>query len=238
MVVLIVGISLAGLLIQKFLGARVGILAGGILGGLISSTATTVSYSRESKESPETSRTAALVIMLASSVVFLRILIIIAATSPHFLTTAAAPIGTVFVGLLVISIILWLGTKGEQASPRTGNPSRMKTALIFAFLYALILLGTAAAKDQFGAKGLYLASIISGLTDMDAITLSLTQMVSSALVSPQHGWRLILIAALSNIIFKAVLIGFLGSRKLLGLMLVLFALSFMLGALVLFLWPG
>lgn len=238
MVVLIVGISLSGLLIQKFLGSRAGILAGGILGGLVSSTATTVSYSRRSKENPDYARTAAMVIMLASAIVFVRILIIIGATSPDFLSAAAAPIGLVLVGLIILSGLIWRPKESEKSSAQLRNPSQMKAALIFAFLYALILLGTAAAKDYFGTQGLYIASIISGLTDMDAITLSITQMVGSGSVKAPQGWRLILIAALANIIFKTFLVGFLGSRKLLIQMLLLFAVSFAFALAVLLLWPN
>jgi hypothetical protein len=80
MVVLIVGISLAGYIVYKSFGEQVGIVVGGILGGLISSTATTISYARRAVNSPATSRSAAIVIMVASTVVFGRILLEIGAS--------------------------------------------------------------------------------------------------------------------------------------------------------------
>ena len=85
MAVLIVGLSLAGYIALKFFGERAGIVAGGLLGGLISSTATTVSWSRLTRGRPETARAAALVIVIASTVVYGRVLAEIAAVAPAFL---------------------------------------------------------------------------------------------------------------------------------------------------------
>ena len=226
MVVLIVGISLGGYIIYKFFGQKAGTLAGGVLGGLISSTATTVSYGRRTAKSPEASGLAALVIMVASTIVFARVLIIIGASAPQFLRVAAGPIGTVLGGLAVVCLVLWWMSSKEQAEmPEQGNPSELKAALIFAGLYALILLAVAWAKENFGTQGLYVVAILSGLTDMDAITLSLSDMVSQKQIEPVTGWRLILVAAMSNLVFKAGTVAMLGSRKLLGRVTLLFGIA-------------
>src|SRR5688500_17501825 len=107
MVVLIVGISLGGYIIYKFFGQKAGTLAGGILGGLISSTATTVSYSQRTAKAPDASGLAALVIMVASTIVFVRVLILIGASAPHFLAVAAWPIGIVLGALALVCLVLW-----------------------------------------------------------------------------------------------------------------------------------
>ena len=91
MVCLIVGISLGGYIVYKFVGEKAGIVLGGILGGLISSTATTVSYARRSAEAPKSSAGAAIVVMIASTVVFVRVLLIIGLLSPTFFPTALPP---------------------------------------------------------------------------------------------------------------------------------------------------
>jgi uncharacterized membrane protein (DUF4010 family) len=238
MVVLIVGISLGGYIIYKFFGQKAGTLAGGILGGLISSTATTVSYARRTAQAPGASGTAALVIMVASTIVFGRVLIIIGASAPHFLPIAAGPIGTVMGALAVVCLVLWwLSTKEQAKLPEQGNPSELKAALIFAALYALVLLTVAWAKDQFGTRGLYVVAILSGLTDMDAITLSMSDMVKRQQVDPVNGWRLILVAAMSNLVFKAGTVAVLGSRKLLGRIVLLFSIAFGISLGVILLWP-
>ena len=239
MVVLIVGISLGGYIIYKFFGERVGTLAGGILGGLISSTATTVSYARRTKSAPAVAELAALVVMVASTIVFIRVLILIGASSPAFLPQAALPLGMVLAAMAAISVFAWWRSSKEKAEmPQQSNPSELKAAFVFAALYALILLGTAAGKKYFGESGLYVVAVISGLTDMDAITLSVSQMVGAGEVSPSTGWRLVLVAALSNLAFKAGIVAVLGSKSLLWRVLYLFGLSAAAALAVILFWPA
>lgn len=236
-VVLIVGISLAGYLIYRFFGDRSGTLAGGILGGLISSTATTVSYARRSRNEESASGLAAIVIMLASTVVFARVLVLIGVTSPAFLPVAAFPIGAMIAGTSAISLLLWRNRdEASAAMPQHGNPSELKAALLFALLYGGVLLAVAFAKERFGNSGLYVVSILSGLTDMDAITLSVSQMVQDQRIDPTHGWRMIMTASLSNLVFKGIVVSSLGSRALFARIALAFGATFALGAAVLFFW--
>ena len=177
--------------------------------------------------------------MLASSIVFARILILIGATSPQLLSRSWEPFGALFVMLLLICFVLWRTTTADETKlPPQENPSQLKTALIFGGLYAVILMATAGAKEYFGAHGLYVVAALSGLTDMDAITLSLSQMVNVQQVNPQTGWRLIMIASLSNLVFKTGVVAFLGSRKLLARISVLFAIAFAIGLGIILFWPG
>lgn len=238
LVVLIVGISLGGYVAHKFLGARGGSLLAGILGGLISSTATTVSYARRSRNAPESSSMAALVIMLASTVVFLRILILLGVTAPQAFPSMAGPIGAMFGATALLGGGIWLVARHEASPiPEHENPSEFRPALLFAFLFALVLLGVAVAKARFGAEGLYAVAALSGLSDMDAITLSTVQ-------SGQHGgldvtmaWRMILVAAIANLLSKTAIVAFSGSKQLLTRMALLFGLAIAAGLLILGLWP-
>jgi uncharacterized membrane protein (DUF4010 family) len=237
MVVLIVGISLGAYIIYKFFGQKAGTLAGSVLGGLISSTATTVSYARRTAQKPEAARVAGLVIMVASTIVFARVLILIGASAPQFLGRAAGPIGTVLGGLsLLCAVLWWLSTKEKASLPEQGNPSELKAALIFAGLYAVVLLAVAWSKENFGTQGLYVVAFLSGLTDMDAITLSLSGMVNRNELEPDTGWRLILVAAMSNLVFKGLTVAVLGSRALLARISVLFGIALALSLAVILFW--
>ena len=239
MVVLIVGISLGGYVIYKFFGEKAGTLAGGILGGLISSTATTVSYARRSRQPESSPGLAAVVIIVASSIVFLRVIILIDVAAPEFLKAAGPPFAIMLAAGALLSAAIWLLNRKEQSRmPEQENPSELKAALLFGLLYALVLVAAAAAKDYFGDKGLYLVSVASGLTDMDAITLSITQLVRSGNIEGQTGWRLILVAALSNLVFKGIVVAVLGEFRLFKQVAVLFLIVFAVGLLLLFLWPG
>jgi uncharacterized membrane protein (DUF4010 family) len=237
MVVLIVSLSLAGYLAFKLFGANAGSVLSGVLGGLISSTATTVSYARRTKDSPESARLAALIITIASAVVFGRVLVEMAAVAPAYLIEMGPPIGAMLGVALVVSLIAWLtGREGEATPPQPENPADLKAALVFGALYAGILLAVAFARDRFGTAGLYTVAALSGLTDMDAITLSTSRLVAGGL-EPATGWRTILVAGLSNLLFKAGIAATLGSRGLLGRIALLFGMMLGGGGLILWLWP-
>jgi uncharacterized membrane protein (DUF4010 family) len=215
MVVLIVGISLAGYIIYKFFGQRAGIVLGGILGGLISSTATTVSYARRASESPGIANTAAVVIMIASVIVFARLQLEIATVAPAFLPTAAPPLTTMLILLAAGSFVIWYGHRHEEEKmPEQENPSELKSALTFALIYAIVLLLVAAVKERYGDLGLFFVAAVSGLTDVDAITLSTAQLVNKERLTASQGWRLIVVAAMSNLIFKAGAVIALGPGRL------------------------
>jgi len=215
MVVLIVGISLAGYVAYKLLGARAGAWAAGVLGGLISSTATTVSVARRSGGQGGAPALAAFVILVASAIVFLRVGLLVGATAPAFLRDAAVPLGAMFLVLLAAGAWhLRAAESGAGALPEQENPTELKSALLFGLLYAIVQLAVAAANTAFGDRGLYVAAVLSGLTDMDAITLSIAQLVGSGQADPATGWRLILVASLSNLAFKSVIVASSGGSAL------------------------
>ncbi|HEY1171554.1 MAG TPA: MgtC/SapB family protein [Verrucomicrobiae bacterium] len=239
MVVFIVGLSLTGYVIYKFFGEKAGTLTGGILGGLISSTATTVSYARRTKESPNTASLAAVVLMIASAIVFIRVLLLIVTTAPAFFREAVGPISALLVITIVLAGVAWFkGRDGKSKMPEQKNPSELKAALVFGAMYGLVLLGVAAAKENFGERGLYAVAILSGLTDMDAITLSVSQMVQQQHVDGRTGWRLVIVAALSNLVFKTGIVAVLGNPALLGRVAMLFGGAFIGGLVIIFAWPG
>ncbi len=226
MVVLIVGISLAGYLAYRFVGPRAGVLAGGILGGLISSTATTVGYSRMAALSPDAPVAIAVVIVIASAVVFARVLILIGLIDVTFLSVAALPIAIMSIFPAVVALIRWkrLGpadqplpaARGESGSEPHRNPTELKLALGFAVIYSVVLLLTAAAKQYWGNRELFLIAGVSGLVDVDAITVSTSQLVKAGKLAAGEGSKMVVLALVVNTIFKAGVSGFLAGRRLFG----------------------
>jgi uncharacterized membrane protein (DUF4010 family) len=215
MVVLIVGLNLAGYAAFRVMGEKAGTALAGVLGGVISSTATTASYARTTKKDEGASRTAAVVIWIASGVVFVRILLEIGAVAPSFLPVAAGPIAIMLVLFAITAGFIWRSATAPGDSPmEPGNPTELRPAILFAALYAGVLLVVAAAEELLGNTGLFVAAGISGLTDIDAITLSTSQLVASERIDPSTGWRLILLASLSNLVFKFGLAVSLGGRSL------------------------
>ncbi len=239
MVVLIVGISMGAYVAYKLLGTRSGAVVSGLMGGLISSTATTVSLSRRSRSAPIES-SAAVAIVIASAVVFVRVLSEIALVAPSVFRATAPPLAVMLLTMIVASAVLYTTSRGEllAATEEQDPPSELGAAIVFGLLYAAVLLGVAFAKAEFGQTGMYVVAGLSGLTDMDAITLSTSQLMRTDQVSPVTGWRLIMVGSLANLCFKAAIVAVLGTRGLLRRISMAFGVTGAVGVALLLVWPG
>ncbi len=239
MVVLIVGISVGSYLLSKYLGAKAGSLLGGILGGLISSTATTISFARRSKTDPASSSLAAMVIMIASAIVFVRVAFEIAVVSPDILPFILPQLTVICIYMSMIAAVAWYFARdSHEKLPEADDPSDLGAAVVFGTLYAVVLFAVAAAKEHFGDQGLFFVAAVSGLTDMDAITLSTARLIDAGRLEVDTGWRMMMVGAMSNILFKAAAVAVLGGRKLLVRITVLFGFSLAGGAALLLFWPS
>ena len=238
MVVLIVAIGLIGYVVYRVAGARVGTLLSGLLGGLISSTATTVSASRLARGKPERATVAGLIIMIASVVSVVRVLIEMAAVNRSDFLHTAPPIAVFLLLFLALTALLYWRRSGEVVHlDPPENPAEMKVALIFGALYLIILLAVASAKHYFGETGLYVVAVISGLTDVDAITLSTARLIEKDTIEPDLGWRVILVAVLANLLFKGGLAAVIGGAAVFKRIVLWYGLAFAGGLLIVFLWP-
>jgi uncharacterized membrane protein (DUF4010 family) len=236
MVVLIVGLSLGGYISYKFFGRNAGILLGGILGGAISSTATTISYARGTRGDPLAARTAAVVIMIASTVMYVRVLLAVAVVSPEFLLTVILPVIVLMLLTLLPAMVLLLRVRRQAAPmPEQKNPTQLKSAIVFGVIYAAVLLALAVAKHYWQGQGLYAVAFLSGLTEMDAITLSTARMSVSDQLVASDGWRMIVVAAMANLVSKTGIAGLLGGWRLLARVALLFAIPMLGGAALLIL---
>jgi uncharacterized membrane protein (DUF4010 family) len=239
MVVLIVGISLGGYVAYKMLGQHAGTLLAGVLGGLISSTATTVTSARQVRAAPDSTVLGAVVIMIASTIAFARVIAEIAVVAPAASGSMIPPLAVMGVWMAILSLGLYfLARQESEEMPPPRNPAELHSALIFGALYALVMLAIAAAQDWFGTTGVYGVAVLSGLHDMDAITLSTSQLVESDQMESPTGWRVILTAALSNLVFKAGIAGMLGSRRLFVWVVMLYGAGFLTALALMILWPG
>lgn len=246
MVVLIVGLGLAGYLAYKFFGRRAGTLVGGTLGGLVSSTATSVTFAQQSREQPKMSGMASVVVMIASTVVFVRVLIEISAVAPGRFSSLAPPLALYGVLMIVITFVAWRREHVGMSQQRDGatqqldlgNPSELKAAVIFGLLYAAVLLAVAWAKDRLGSGGLYAVAVLSGLTDMDAITLSTARLAGEGQLEVTTAWRAIVIASMANLVFKGGAVAVLGAPALRRKIGILFGAALACGGVILLAWPG
>lgn len=237
MVVLIVGISLVGYFLYKLLGGKLGVLAGGLLGGLVSSTATTVSYARKTAGKSTAANVAVLVLLAATVVSYARVLIEIAVVAPGAFGQMVWPLAMELLFFAVMTLI-WFFKRDDGADqlPEQGNPAEIKNALIFAALYGLIVLVSAWASVELGAGGLFGVAVLSGLTNMDAITLSTAGMAAGGEIEVELAWKVILTASLANLVFKGGIVLSLGNSHLKKHMILLFGAGILGGLGILLFW--
>lgn len=216
MVVLISGISLAGYVALHWVKQRYGAPLLGLFGGLVSSTATSLVYARYFKSNAGMLQLSALVILIANLVVLVRLAVESAVVSPqimpHLLPVLASGLVFGFAG----TMFHWhkLQAVEELPLPQTANPTELHAALGFGLLYAVVLLCSAWLSDIAGSKGLYAVALVSGLTDVDAITLSSLHLLELGKLSEQHVVIGISLAYLSNLAFKFGLVVFVGGAVL------------------------
>jgi uncharacterized membrane protein (DUF4010 family) len=204
MVVLIAGIGLASYVALRVAGTRGGTILAGILGGLVSSTATTVLHARRAAESPALERVAFGAVPLANLVPLARIALLAAVVAPAVLPRLAPALGAA----LAAGALAWaIGLRRAPAQPGSGepeihNPAEMGTALRFAAVYAVVLLAAAWLSDLAGPRGLYAAALASGLVDIDAITLTALNLFGEGRAAAGVASLAVGLAFLANSAFK------------------------------------
>jgi len=223
LVILISSLSLVGYVATRWLGHERGLAITGLTGGLVSSTAVTLTFARRSRETGTgeiQSRALTVGILLAWTVMFGRIIVEVAVVNPALLGSVLLPCGAM--GLAAIAVAAGFHFRspntsgpGSQAPNDLAlkNPFSLTSAMKFALFFALVLLVVKVAQHYAPGKGLYLVAVLAGSTDVDAITLS---MAGYAKQSGEEvvAVRAITLAALSNTAVKAGLIVALGGSRL------------------------
>jgi len=233
MVILVSGIGFSGYILMKILGPSQGINLMGILGGLASSTATTISFSSASKEHPDMTYHYARAIVIASTMMFLRALFLILVIYPPLLLKVIIPFALMVSTGLFYNVITQKKNqnKNETVHPeyKITNPLKITTAIKFGLLYALLVVGMEYAQRFFGTSGVYLTSFLTGLTNISAITLNLSQLAENAKVTSDVAGVALIIAVLMNTISKGAISHYSGSPELRNEVIKAFLLMIIVG---------
>ena len=214
MVVLVTGLSLAGYLLAKILGARKGTLLAGIVGGSVSSTAVTLSVARRTREDPNASHViAAVSIIAATTIMYPRILLETWVVNRHLAVQLALPVAFIVVVAFVVAYLIHR-TGGKEAAVEvpTKNPLNFSVAIQFALIYMAVVWLMDLASARYSAEGLYIGSLVFGATDMDAITLSIARKPDIA--DSLQGMTAVLLATLSNTVMKFLIVIVFGDKSL------------------------
>lgn len=235
LVLLIAGLSLVGYVATRWLGEERGAALTGVTGGLVSSTAVTLSFARQSRcsEGPQAIRMLACGVMLAWGVMFARVIVMIAVVNRDLLGELLWPL--LAMGLMCVllgGILYWRGRRdGPQAAGRPvalRNPFSLLSAISFGLLFAVVLLLVKLVQSYLPEQGQYVVALLAGLTDVDAITLSMAEYARAGDVHLAAG--AILLAIASNTVCKCGMLLALGARGLRGVMVGATALLLAVGA--------
>jgi uncharacterized membrane protein (DUF4010 family) len=208
MVVLIAGLGLAGYAALRLVGRRRGAAVLGFFGGLVSSTATTLAFSRHGRSGEAMAGIAVIVIVLANLVVLIRLAVLATVLAPDVLTQLYPLLAG---GLITGGLGAWYGVhrlqpQGPMPELPIANPTELRTALGFGALYAIVLLAAAWLSDWLGNRGLYVVALVSGLTDVDAITLTSLRLHHLGKLPVSAVVNVITLATLANLVFKSALV--------------------------------
>jgi uncharacterized membrane protein (DUF4010 family) len=205
MVVLISGLGFVGYLMMRFLGSSAGITATGLLGGVASSTATTLAFSRRSKEEPELSARYAVAVVLACTIMLARIWVVVGVIHRGLAMSLLVPFALMAVPGLLYSIVVLAFRKDDSpvSPPTLHNPLSLSVSIKFAVIYALVAFLVKAATSLQLQSSLLPLSFVSGLTDLDAIALLMANNLKEGTVLPQLAAQAIIVAAIANSLLKA-----------------------------------
>lgn len=217
-VVLVSFVSFFGYVLIKVLGSRAGIGLTGLFGGLVSSTVTTLSFARRSQENTLAIPLFAAAILLASSIMFPRLILEIGIFNYALMEGIFVPMAVMGVTGLLLAAYSFRSfrTKDDVNAPSVvfDNPFSLKSAISFALVFATILAATRLATTYLGDAWLPVVAIVSGLTDADAIAFSISNLHRSGLVSLDWASFNLVLGALSNTFMKLALVFSLGNREL------------------------
>jgi len=233
-VVVVLSISFAAYILMKIFGAKRGIILTGLLGGLISSMAVAVSMANDSKKHKRILYSATFAVLLASSTMFPRVLIISGIFNYSVALTLFVPLAIIGVLGYILAFSIFEKILKEKPKLALKSPLDLKTALRFGFFFTVILFLSSLARNYFGESAIYPIALLAGLVDVDAITISFLSLALTSL-SPAVAVKGIIIAALANTFSKWLLIFWLGNRKMAGIIGKIFLVMIVVGGILLFL---
>ncbi len=214
LVVMISGLSFLGYVGMRMWGAKRGLLFGAALGGLVSSTAVTLSFANRTKTQPSLAPVAAGAIATAWAIMIGRVAVLVAVVDPSLLRIVGIPLGAMAIASAVGLALTFRRTHEDTATVEVANPFDLGSAIKVTLVFALVLLATKGATEYLGDSGLYLASALSGTTDVDAVTVSTSKLASAGAITPLVATVAIYIGIAVNTLVKAGLAAGIGGAQL------------------------
>lgn len=215
MVALVLGISFVAYIAMKLLGLNRGVGVTGLLGGMVSSTAVTTIMAEKVRKNPRMLEHAALVVVLASSIMFIRTEIISGFINPQVAMRMLFPMAAAaLVGVSESFVKMGRAKETVSGAIEFGSPFAFSPALKFAAFFAAILAFSQLATFYFGSFGIYIVSVIGGIVNLDAITISMSSMALTGKIGADAAANAIILGCFVNTIVKWGLAYAFGNRRM------------------------
>ncbi|MBN2052233.1 MgtC/SapB family protein [Candidatus Woesearchaeota archaeon] len=232
-VVLISGISFLGYITMKIVGTKKGIGLTGFLGGFVSSTAVSMSMANTSKTVNKIVNPFVFAMVIASSTMFFRVLVVISILNKSLLPKLLIPLIAMGATGVIAALLVW--TRKEKISEKDKDvnihsPFTMKPALKFAVFFIIVLFIAKIGLEYLGSKGVYLSALLSGLADVDALVVSVAELAKAGSITANVGVVSVVIAVIVNTIVKAGIANVFGSSEFKKKVNVIFAAIIAVGA--------
>jgi uncharacterized membrane protein (DUF4010 family) len=203
MVVILSGVSLVGYLLVRILGGRAGWALAGALGGLVSSTATTLSFSSKARDAREQVPALAVGVILASTVLYARGAVVVGLMDRKLALYLAPRLAVLLVVGLAFALVQFRrGTRRPAEDMKLGNPVELGRAIALGLMFAAVILLARVAQAKLGTAGLWAVGLVGGLVDVDSIAVAASRLRQQDLATLDVAGGAYLLATLSNLIFK------------------------------------
>jgi uncharacterized membrane protein (DUF4010 family) len=210
-VILVSSVSYVGYFLMRFLGESRGLILTGLLGGLVSTTATTSAFARGARESPDHWREYAWAALASNTVQFPRVAVVLYVMNPRLAASALIPLLAMAAAGLLLSLALARVSHGRRSPgskvvrPLLRNPFALWPAIQFGLIFTFVLFLSRFGSAHFGDRGAFISSLLGGLIDVDAVSISLADLLNSGRLSLKDGVTALLLALLANGVFKTVI---------------------------------
>jgi len=212
LVLLFSGISFVGYIAQRLSGDA-GYTLTGLLGGLVSSTSVTLTFARLSHEHPQQSMPLSTGVVAASMVSIVRVGVVVAVLNASLLPALIRYLGPFAVAALIALAIAWRSLRRSSAAkPAPRNPLQFRNAIEMALLFQVVLFAVFYLRQSVGDAGLMAGGFVLGLTDVDALTLSMTRSVATG-TTILAASRAIAIGIVANSLLKAAIAAAIGHPR-------------------------
>jgi uncharacterized membrane protein (DUF4010 family) len=202
-VVILSGVSLAGYLLVRIFGGRAGWALAGALGGLVSSTATTLSFAGRARDARGQVPALAVGVMLASTILYLRGIVVMAVVDRGLALHLAPRLGILFAVGMAFAIVRYRRQERVPAEPiALGNPVELGRAIMLAVIFSAVIVLARVAQEKMGRAGLWTVGAIGGLVDVDSVAVAVARVHQDAGTPVETAAGAYLVATVSNLLFK------------------------------------